>query len=117
MSDGKTGLQLRSLLKKSGELELSLVDVRTPEPADDEVVVRVEATPINPSDLGLVIGPADMSTAKVSGSKESPVVTAKMPEAVMRMMAARLDQSLPLGNRGAGPPIRTRSSDPPKAMR
>ncbi len=54
MSDGKSGLQLRSLLKKSGELELSLVDVPTPEPADDEVVVRVEATPINPSDLGLL---------------------------------------------------------------
>ena len=68
MSDGRSGLQLRSLLKKSGELELSLVDVPTPEPADDEVVVRVEATPINPSDLGLLIGPADMSTAKVSGS-------------------------------------------------
>ena len=81
MSDGTSGLQLRSLLKKSGELELSLVDVPTPEPADDEVVVRVEATPINPSDLGLLIGPADMSTAKVSGSKEAPVITAKMPEA------------------------------------
>ena len=71
MSDGKTGLQLRSLLKKSGELELSLANVPTPEPADDEVVVRVEATPINPSDLGLLIGPADMSTAKVSGTKDA----------------------------------------------
>ena len=86
MSDGKSGFQLRSLLKKSGELELSLVDVPTPEPADDEVVVRVEAAPINPSDLGLLIGPADMSTAKVSGTKDAPVVTAKMPEAAMRMM-------------------------------
>src|ERR1700712_969087 len=81
MSDTKSGLQLRTLLKKSGELELSLVDVPTPEPADDEVVVRVEATPINPSDLGLLIGPADMSTVVVSGSKESPVITAKMPDA------------------------------------
>ncbi len=116
MSDGKTGLQLRSLLKKSGELELSLVSIVTPEPAEDEVVVRVEATPINPSDLGLVIGPADMSTAKVSGSKESPVVTAKMPEAVMRMMAARLDQSLPVGNEGAGTVIRTGSSDVAKGV-
>ena len=43
MSDGKSGLQLRTLLKKSGELELSLVDVPTPEPAEDEVVVRVRA--------------------------------------------------------------------------
>src|SRR2546430_4543307 len=115
MSDGKSGLQLRSLLKKSGELELSLVDVPTPEPADDEVVVRVEATPINPSDLGLLIGPADMSTAKVSGT-DTPVVTAKMPEAALRMMAARLDQSLPVGNEGAGVVIRTGSSDAAKAL-
>ncbi|MBR0716151.1 zinc-binding dehydrogenase [Bradyrhizobium liaoningense] len=116
MSDGKSGLQLRSLLKKSGELELSLVDVPTPEPADDEVVVRVEATPINPSDLGLLIGPADMSAAQVSGTKDQPVITAKMPEAAMRMMAARLDQSLPVGNEGAGTVIKTGSSDAAKAL-
>jgi NADPH:quinone reductase-like Zn-dependent oxidoreductase len=116
MSDGKTGLQLRSLLKKSGELELSLADVPTPEPGDEEVVVRVEGTPINPSDLGLLIGPADMSTAKVSGTKERPVITAKMPDAVLRMMAARLDQSLPVGNEGAGTVIRTGSSDAAKAL-
>src|ERR1700710_240140 len=116
MSDGKTGLQLRSLLKKSGELELSLASVPTPEPAEDEVVVRVEGTPINPSDLGLLMGPADMSTAVVSGSKDQPVVTAKMPEAAMRMMGARLDQSLPVGNEGAGVVIRTGSSDAAKAL-
>ena len=110
MSDGKSGLQLRSLLKKSGELELSLVNVPTPEPGDDEVVVRVEATPINPSDLGLLIGPADMSTARESGSKDAPVVTAKMPEAALRMMAARLDQSLPVGNEGAGVVVAIRST-------
>ena len=68
MSDTNTGLQLRSLLKKSGELEVSLANVPTPEPKEDEIVVRVEATPINPSDLGLLIGPADISTAKVSGT-------------------------------------------------
>lgn len=116
MSDGKNGLQLRSLLKKSGELELSLVDIPTPEPADDEVVVRVEATPINPSDLGLLIGPADMSAAKASGTKEMPVITATMPEAAMRMMGARLDQSLPVGNEGAGTVIATGSSDAAKAL-
>ncbi len=116
MSDGKSGFQLRSLVKKSGELELSLVNIPTPEPADDEVVVRVEATPINPSDLGLLIGPADMSTAKVSGGKDAPVVTAKMPDAAMRMMAGRLDQSLPVGNEGAGVVIRTGASDAAKAL-
>jgi NADPH:quinone reductase-like Zn-dependent oxidoreductase len=116
MSDGKSGLQLRTLLKKSGELELSLVDVPTPEPADDEVVVRVEAAPINPSDLGLLIGPADMSTAQLSGTKTQPVITAKMPDAAMRMMGARLDQSLPIGNEGAGVVIRTGASDAAKAL-
>src|SRR6478735_2292687 len=116
MSDGKSGLQLRSLLKKSGELELSLVDVPTPEPADDEVVIRVEASPINPSDLGLLIGPADISTAKVSGTKDAPVITAKMPEVAMRMMGARLDQSLPVGNEGAGSVVKAGSSDAAKAL-
>ena len=116
MSDGKNGLQLRTLLKKSGELEVSLVNVPTPDPAEDEVVVRVEATPINPSDLGLLFGPADMAGAKVSGTKDLPVITAKMPDAAMRMMAARLDQSLPVGNEGAGTVIRTGSSDAAKAL-
>ena len=116
MSDGKTGLQLRSLLKKSGELEISLVNVPTPEPGPDEVVVRVEGSPINPSDLGLLIGPADMSAAKASGTKESPVVTAKVPDAAMKAMAARLDESMPVGNEGAGVVIRTGSSDAAKAL-
>src|SRR6476619_7597980 len=116
MSDGNSGLQLRSLIKKSGELELSLVKVPTPEPGPDEVVVHVEATPINPSDLGLLIGPADMSTAKVSGTTDAPVITAKMSEAAMRMMSARLDQSLPVGNEGAGVVVRTGSSDAAKAL-
>jgi NADPH:quinone reductase-like Zn-dependent oxidoreductase len=116
MSDGKTGLQLRSLIKKSSELEISLLDVPTPEPADDEVVVRVEAAPINPSDLGLLVGAADMSTAKASGTKEAPVITAKVPDGAMRAMGARVDQSLPVGNEGAGVVIRTGSSDAAKAL-
>jgi NADPH:quinone reductase-like Zn-dependent oxidoreductase len=116
MSDGKTGLQLRSLIKKSGELEILLLDVPTPEPADDEVVVRIEAAPINPSDLGLLVGAADMSTAKASGTKEAPVITAKVPDGAMHAMGARLDQSLPVGNEGAGVVIKTGSSDAAKAL-
>ncbi|MDA9398322.1 zinc-binding dehydrogenase [Bradyrhizobium sp. CCBAU 45389] len=116
MSDGKTGLQLRSLIKKSGELEISLIDVPTPEPADDEVVVRVEAAPINPSDLGLLVGAADMSTARASGTKQAPVITATVPQGAMRAMGARLDQSLPVGNEGAGVVIKTGSSDAAKAL-
>ncbi|MDE5443341.1 NADH oxidase [Bradyrhizobium sp. CSA207] len=116
MSNGNNGLQLRSLIKKSGELEISLVDVPTPEPGPEEVVVRVEAAPINPSDLGLLVGAADMSTAKVSGTKESPVITAKVPEGAMRAMAGRLDESMPVGNEGAGVVIKTGSSDAAKAL-
>jgi NADPH:quinone reductase-like Zn-dependent oxidoreductase len=115
-ADGKTGLQLRSQIKKSGELEISLLDVPTPEPGPDEVVVRVEASPINPSDLGLLIGAADMTTAKASGTNGSPVITAKVPEVAMKAMAGRLDESMPVGNEGAGVVIRTGSSDAAKAL-
>jgi NADPH:quinone reductase-like Zn-dependent oxidoreductase len=115
-SDGKTGLQLRSLIKKSGEFELSLAEVSIPEPAADEVVVRVEASPINPSDFGLLVGAADMTTAKASGTEDSPVVTAKVPEAAMKAMAGRLDQSMPVGNEGAGVVVKTGSSDAAKAL-
>jgi NADPH:quinone reductase len=115
-ADPKTGLQLRSLIRTKGELELSLASMPVPEPAADEVVVRVEASPINPSDLGLLIGAADMSTAKASGPKESPVVTAKVPEVAMNAMAGRLDESMPVGNEGAGVVVKTGSSDAAKAL-
>ena len=96
------GLQLRSLAKESGEIELSLVRVPTPGPAADEVVVRVEATPINPSDIGLLFGAADLATVAARGRGEQTVVTARIPPAAMRAMAARLGQSLAVGNEGAG---------------
>jgi NADPH:quinone reductase-like Zn-dependent oxidoreductase len=73
------GLQLRSLVKESGELELSLQRVETPEPKDDEVTIRVEATPINPSDIGLLTGPADMRAAKASGRKTAPSSRRQFP--------------------------------------
>ncbi len=116
ITDRKTGLQLRSLIKKNGELEISLVDVPIPEPTAEEVVVRVEASPINPSDLGLLVGAADMTTAKASGTKDAPVITATVPEAAMRAMAGRLDESLPVGNEGAGVVIKTGSSEAARAL-
>jgi NADPH:quinone reductase-like Zn-dependent oxidoreductase len=116
IADIKTGLQLRSLIKKSGELEISLASVAIPELAENEVLVRVEATPINPSDLGLLVGAADMSTAKASGTKDMPVISAKVPEASMKAMAGRLDESLPVGNEGAGVVIKTGASDAAKAL-
>jgi NADPH:quinone reductase-like Zn-dependent oxidoreductase len=105
-----TGLQLRSLIKTSGELEISLAKVQVPEPADDQVVVRVEATPLNPSDLGLLFGPADMTTAKASGSSDSPVITASVPQQTLKGLAARLDQPMPVGNEGAGVVVKAGAS-------
>jgi NADPH:quinone reductase-like Zn-dependent oxidoreductase len=115
---GKTsGLELRSLIRKSGELELSLARVPLPEPAADQVLVRVEATPINPSDLGLLLGPADLATLKSAGSGESAVVTATVPAASLPLMAARLDQAMPVGNEGAGVVIATGSSEAAQALK
>ncbi len=107
-----TGLQLRSLISAQGELTLSLASIATPTPANDEVVVRIEATPVNPSDIGLLFGAADMTTAravtKIAGTAENvgsvstPVVTAQVPARAMPGMAGRLGQSMPVGNEGAG---------------
>jgi NADPH:quinone reductase-like Zn-dependent oxidoreductase len=115
-SDNKTGLELRSLIKKSGELELSLASVPIPEPGPDEILVRVEASPINPSDLGLLVGAADMSTAKTSGTGDAAIVTAKVPDGAMKAMAGRLDESMPVGNEGAGVVIKAGSSDAAQAL-
>jgi NADPH:quinone reductase len=109
-------LQLRSLIKKSGELELALAQVPMAEPAADDVVVRVEASPLNPSDLGLLLGTADMKTAKVSGTRERPVVTATVPAHLMRAMAGRLDQSMPVGNEGAGVVVKAGASKEAQAL-
>ncbi|MBK8689457.1 MAG: zinc-binding dehydrogenase [Betaproteobacteria bacterium] len=110
------GLQLRSLIRRSGELELSVVALETPLPQADEVVVRVEATPINPSDVGLLFGAADMSTATASGTAAKPIVTARIPEGRIESMAGRLDQSLPVGNEGTGVVIAAGSSSAAQAL-
>ena len=110
MANGNPGssLQLRSLITAGGELELSLAKVDIPDPAPDEILVRIEGSPINPSDLGLLLGAADMSTAKAAAG---PVVTAAVPQQLMRAMAGRVDQSMPVGNEGAGTVVAA-GSDP-----
>lgn len=118
MTDSATGtaLQLRSLVKSSGELEVSLVRAPIPEPGADEVLVRIDASPINPSDLGLLFGAADMATARVSGTPEQPVVTATVPEKLMKSMAGRIDQSMPVGNEGAGLVVKAGASSAAQAL-
>ncbi len=98
MSDHANGRQLQSTVRADGTLKLEIVTVPTPEPEAAEVVVRVEASPINPSDLGLLFGGADMTTARI----EDGAVIADIPEAMLRAMGPRLDQALPVGNEGAG---------------
>jgi len=97
-----SGLELRSKITSGGELELWLEDVTTPELAADEVVIRVEASPINPSDLGVLLGPADLSTIRSGGTADRPTATASIPRSRMTGVAGRLDESMLVGNEGAG---------------
>ena len=98
----ETSKELRTRITAEGKLVMSLETVPMPKPKDDEVLIRVEASPINPSDLGLLIGPADVATLQVGGTDEFPVVTMNVPENMMKMVSARVDLSLPAGNEGAG---------------
>ena len=109
-------LELRSLVTSHGTLELSLHAVQVPSPAGDEVLVRVEASPINPSDLGVLIAGADMSTATVAGTPERPVVTATLREAALEGLSARVDKPLPVGNEGAGIVVAAGSSPAAQAL-
>jgi NADPH2:quinone reductase len=95
-------LQLRSLAKQTGEMELSLQNTSIPAPAADEIVVKIEAAPINPSDLGLLLANADWSQAKASGTAQQPVLTAALSANAVQALAARIDISMPVGNEGAG---------------
>jgi len=111
-----TGLQLRSTVYPDGTLELSLATVPTPAPEADDVIVRIEASPLNPSDLGLLLAGADLTTVKHAGTADNPVVTASVPPEVMRGLAARLGQSLPVGNEGAGVVVAAGSSPAAQAL-
>jgi|ERR1039458_7452815 NADPH:quinone reductase-like Zn-dependent oxidoreductase len=111
-----TGTELRSLVTPEGMLELSLTEVPVAQPTDTQVVIRVEAAPINPSDLGLLLAGADMSTAAVSGTAERPVVRVALSEGAMRALAARVGTSMPVGNEGAGTVIAAGSSPDAQAL-
>ncbi len=95
-------LQLRSLVKADQTVELFLETVEVPAPGPGEVLVRIEASPINPSDLGLLLAGADASAAVQSGSADRPVVTLPLPAAAMRAAKGRLGLPMPVGNEGAG---------------
>jgi len=95
-------LQLTSTVLPSGQLEIALVDQTLPPLGAHDVLVEVQATPINPSDIGLLFGAADLSTLRTLGDRPLPAIVADIPEPAMAGMASRLGQSLPVGNEGAG---------------
>jgi NADPH2:quinone reductase len=112
----RTALQLRSLVKADGELEVSLASVPIPVPADNEVLVRMEAAPINPSDLGLLFAGADLQAAAQHGTPDAPRVTARVPEGALRGMTARFGQSMPVGNEGAGVVVEAGAGEAAQAL-
>jgi NADPH2:quinone reductase len=107
-------LQLRTLVTPDATVELSLADVPVPAPQPHQVLIRIEAAPVNPSDLGLLFAGADLEQLTASGTPDRPVVTAPLPAPAARAAAARLGQSLPAGNEGAGTVVA--AGDSPQAQ-
>tara|TARA_Y100001970_G_C14196649_1_gene838512 strand:+ start:190 stop:1299 length:1110 start_codon:yes stop_codon:yes gene_type:complete len=92
--------QLKSKISAEGLLTISIDEEEIPEPKDGEVLIKVQATPINPSDLGLLVGPADITS--INEIEKGKKVEMRVPENLIRSVSARFDQNLPVGNEGAG---------------
>ena len=116
MTTPTSGLQLRSTVHTDGTLELTLIEVPVPSPKENDVVIRVEASPINPSDLGLLLAGADLSTASTSTQNGQPVLRASIDAGVLRSLSSRLDESMPVGNEGAGTVVAAGSSPAAQAL-
>ena len=95
--------EIRSLVTNDGNIELSIKTSEIPTPSADEVIIKVEAAPINPSDLGLLLTfAADISSISTAGSGEEIITTMKIHPALMGAMKPRLGESMQVGNEGAG---------------
>ena len=116
MSLDSTYLQMFSTLTPEGELRLELREQPMPTPGENEVLIRVEATPINPSDHGVMFGWASMASASSSGSGADTVLSAPVSEQGMAVMKARIGQALAVGNEGAGTVVATGSSELAKSL-
>src|SRR5215470_16965262 len=111
-----TALQLQSLVTADQTVRLFLADVPVPSPGPGQVVIRVEAAPVNPSDLGVLLAGADLTAAVASGSTDRPVVTAPLPDSAMRAASARVGVPLPVGNEGAGTVVAAGASPHARAL-
>ncbi|SET19239.1 MULTISPECIES: zinc-binding dehydrogenase [Marinobacter] len=108
MSD--TNIELTSTISEDNKLELALRDIEIPQPGENQVVIRIEAAPINPSDLGVMFSVADMKTASQSGSADRPVISADVPARFMGAVKKRVGKAIPVGNEGAGTVVAAGSS-------
>lgn len=117
-----TTWQLHSLIADDGQLTLSLQERPLPPLGDDEVLLRVEAAPINPSDIGNLFGPADLATLRAGGTAQHPVLQARVPEPAMAALraqgprAGRVGQDMPMGNEGAGTVVAAGASAAAQAL-
>lgn len=111
-----TNIQLTSTISENGKLTLALKNIEMPQPGPDEVVVRLEAAPLNPSDLGVLFSAADMSTAVQLGTVQNPVITADVPAQFMPSLKTRVDKATPVGNEGAGTVVAAGSSPAAQAL-
>lgn len=111
-----TMLQMVSLASADGTLALSLERVPVPEPAEDEILVRVLATPINPSDIGMLFGPADLDSVRATGTSANPKASFTVPPKALPALATRLGKPLPVGNEGAGVVVQAGASAAAQAL-
>jgi len=111
-----TYLQMVSTVTEAGQLELALIEQAMPTPKADQIIVRIEASPINPSDHGVMFGWTDMSRASSGGEGVSRVLTVPVSSAGMKMMKARIGQALPVGNEGAGTVVAAGESEAAQAL-
>jgi NADPH:quinone reductase len=98
----RSSLALQSTISSQGRFELKLEELRLSAPAADEIVVQMEAAPINPADLLGMFGPVDKSTLVADGTPDSPILRGQVPESRLSSVAARWDRPIFLGNEGAG---------------
>jgi NADPH:quinone reductase-like Zn-dependent oxidoreductase len=111
-----TGHELRSTVTDDGRVTLAMREFEIAEPGPDEVVVRIEASPINPSDLGMLFGGADLTSAEPAGTDDLPAVSAPMSDGVLRSQQARVGQAMFVGNEGGGTVIAAGSSEAAQAL-
>lgn len=108
--------QLFTTVTDDEKLVLSIEPYAVPEPEDHQVVVEMEAVPINPSDLGLLLSPAQMDTVRSETVDGHPALVADVDPAMMRIFAGRKGKKLPAGNEGAGKVVAAGASDAAQAL-